>query len=207
MAQAIDVKLILNDHHHAELDEDPIAERPRFLAIWDQIATRYADRGDWLIFEILNEPHGQFSETPELWNVLQAEALEVIRATNPTRKVLIEPVNFADMGSLDQLAVPDDPNLIASVHYYSPFDFTHQGAPWVVPTPPIGTSWRPFFLTINDPWLNFSWETNVEPTGSGLRITYEEGWAGFQVHRNSPIINPQAVQFRVNRPYRLQVFA
>jgi hypothetical protein len=205
MAEAINVKVILNDHHHAELDADPVAEGARFLAIWDQIATRYAERGDWLYFEILNEPHGQFNDTPELWNTLMVDALNVIRSTNPLRKVLIGPVNYNSIHSLDQLKVPEDPNLIASIHYYDPFAFTHQGATWVEPVPPTGNVWRPFFKQLATPWQNFSWGTKVDDTGSGLRVTYQQGWAGFNLYRDSPIVDPQAIQFRVNRPFRLQV--
>ena len=156
MAEAIGVQLILNDHHHDELDADPLAESPRFLAIWNQIATRYADKGDWLHFEILNEPHGVFSQVPEMWNELQADALAVIRQTNPTRKVLIEPVSFSSISRLDDLDVPDDPNLIASVHYYDPFPFTHQGANWITPTPPLGVIYRPLEKAIEPPWQNYS---------------------------------------------------
>ena len=205
MAEAINVKVILNDHHHEELDEDPLAESPRFLAIWNQIATRYADRGDWLYFEILNEPHGQFDEQPALWNALMVDALNVIRTTNPNRKVLIGPANYQSIHFLDQLEVPNDPNLIASIHYYDPFPFTHQGATWIDPVRPVGTSWRPFFFQLASPWQNYSWNTKVDSTGTGLKVTYEEGWAGFALHSDSPIVNPQAIQFRVNRPYRLQV--
>jgi len=205
MAEAIEVKVILNDHHHDELDNDPIAETPRFLAIWDQIATRYADKGDWLLFEILNEPHGQFNETPELWNEVQAETLKVIRATNPTRKVVISPVHFNSLHHLEHLEIPDDQNLIASIHYYAPFTFTHQGATWTEPMPPLGVSWRPFFRALVHPWQNYSWGTKVDQTGSGLRVTYQEGWSAFALHRDTPIVDPQAIQFRVNRPYLLQV--
>jgi aryl-phospho-beta-D-glucosidase BglC (GH1 family) len=205
MAEAINVKVILNDHHHDELDADPVGESARFLAIWDQIATRYADRGDWLHFEILNEPHGEFSKTPALWNALLVDALNVIRSTNPTRKVVIGPVNFNSLHSLAKLQVPNDPNLIASIHYYDPFPFTHQGAPWINPAPPLGTTWRPFADQLAPPWQNYSWGTKVDNTGSGLKVTYQEGWAGFNIHRDSPIVDPQAIQFRVNRPFRLQV--
>ncbi len=207
MAEAANLKLILNDQHHEELDADPVAESPRFLAIWDQIATRYADRGNWLLFEILNEPHGVFNQNPQMWNALQAETLDVIRATNPTRKVLIASVDFNSIYALDQLELPNDSNLIASVHYYSPFSFTHQGTPWFdFPLPP-GVSWRPFYFDFTKPWQNYSWNTRVDSTGSGFRVTYEQGWAGFAINPDSPILNPQAVQFRINRPYRLQVIA
>ena len=207
MAEAVDVKVILNDHHHDELDENPIAESPRFLAIWDQIATRYADRGDWLLFEILNEPHGMFTQNPELWNALQSDTLDIIRATNPTRKVLIAPVDYNSINKLELLEIPDDSNLIASVHYYAPFDFTHQGAPWINPLPPTGVAWGTGYFDFANPWQNYSWNTKVDSTGAGFRVTYQQGWSGFAANIASPIANPQAVQFRINRPYRLQVIA
>jgi len=31
---------------------------------------------------------------------------------------------------LAKLKLPEDANLIVTVHYYSPFEFTHQGAEW-----------------------------------------------------------------------------
>lgn len=205
MAEAIGVQLILNDHHHDELDADPLAESPRFLAIWNQIATRYADKGDWLHFEILNEPHGVFSQVPEMWNELQADALAVIRQTNPTRKVLIEPVSFSSISRLDDLDVPDDPNLIASVHYYDPFPFTHQGANWITPTPPLGVIYRPLEKAIEPPWQNYSWNTTVDNTAPGLRVTYREGYSGLALFREVGLKNVEAIQFRINRPFDLQV--
>ena len=36
--------------------------------------------------------------------------------------------------------MPNDANLIATVHNYSPFHFTHQGAEWVSPVLPVGVT-------------------------------------------------------------------
>jgi hypothetical protein len=205
MAEMIDVQVILNNHHHDELDEDPVAESPRFLAIWEQIATRYADKNDWLHFEVLNEPDGAFSATPELWNDLLSETLAVIRESNPTRKVFIGPVGYNSIYRLDDLTVPDDPNLVASVHYYDPFPFTHQGATWVGEIPPVGVLYRPLEKAIAPPWQNYSWDTTVDNTGPGLRVTYREGWSALSLYRDTALQNVEAIQFRVNRPYQLQL--
>ena len=51
-----DLNVVLDVHHYHELNEAPRAERHRFLAIWTQIAARYAGWPDRLSFELLNEP-------------------------------------------------------------------------------------------------------------------------------------------------------
>ncbi|MCS7087486.1 MAG: cellulase family glycosylhydrolase, partial [Thermoflexales bacterium] len=38
-----DLNVVINVHHYEELFENPNAEWDRFLALWDQIATRYKD--------------------------------------------------------------------------------------------------------------------------------------------------------------------
>ena len=44
--------------------------------------------------------------------------------------------NWSGIDSLATLDLPDDPQLYPTFHYYEPFDFTHQGAGWVRPSPP-----------------------------------------------------------------------
>lgn len=128
---AIEKKLIIiiNMHHHELLFEDPVRERDRFLAQWRQIAEFFKDYPEELIFEVLNEPHGNLN--PEMWNELFADALSIIRQTNPTRTVLLGTAEFGGLSGLAHLEVPEDENIIVTVHYYNPFNFTHQGAEWV----------------------------------------------------------------------------
>lgn len=45
--------------------------------------------------------------------------------------MIIGPAELNGPGALSALAVPHDGNLIATIHYYAPFEFTHQGAGWV----------------------------------------------------------------------------
>ena len=66
-----------------------------------------------------------------VWNDLLAEALAVIRRTNPTRNVIIGPAFWNNVGWLPKLVLPgDDRHIIVTVHYYLPMRFTHQGARW-----------------------------------------------------------------------------
>ena len=132
---------VINMHHHDALFDDPDGEKTRFLAQWQQISEHFKDYPDSLVFEILNEPHGNL--TPEKWNEFIVDALEVIREENPTRVVLIGTPNWGGLGGLPLLELPDDDNIILTVHYYNPFQFTHQGAEWVDGDPDawLGTEW------------------------------------------------------------------
>lgn len=124
-----DLKVVLNIHHYNTLFEKPQAHRERFLSIWDQIAKHYHDKPNDLIFEVLNEPHGNLS--PSLWNRYLARAIEVIRVSNPYRTLVIGTAPWGGIDGLKDLSIPENErNVIVTVHYYNPFQFTHQGASW-----------------------------------------------------------------------------
>jgi endoglucanase len=120
--------VIINMHHHTRLLNNPEGQKNRFLAQWEQIAGYFRDYPDSLLFEVFNEPHGDF--TPEKWNRFFPEALATIRSTNPDRTVLIGTADWGGLGGLRHLEIPADNNLILTIHYYNPFRFTHQGASW-----------------------------------------------------------------------------
>ncbi|WP_053043528.1 glycoside hydrolase family 5 protein [Thermus filiformis] len=199
------LRVVLNLHHYDELHQDPQRERARFLALWEQIASRYKDQPDLVYFEVLNEPHGVFNDQPELWNDLFAEALVVIRRTNPTRPVLVGPVEWNRLERLSDLRLPQDPRLIVTFHFYDPFAFTHQGAPWVSPTPPVGTPWtgdRPVWAW---GWEDWSWDTGRELVTGGVRVTYERGWAGLRLHARVKAEGYTHLAFRTDREVRLRL--
>jgi endoglucanase len=118
-----------------EFEVDPAVVDQRLVNMWKQIAARYKDRSPKLLFELLNEPHGRLNGEP--WNQLAAQVLAVVRATNPTRTVLIGPGEWNAIGELQKLRVPRDRNIIVSIHNYDPFPFTHQGMEWL-PQFPMG---------------------------------------------------------------------
>jgi len=141
-AQSHDLQTVLSMHHYEELFDRPEEHRARFLALWGQIAARFRNDPPGLCLELLNEPHGRLDA--HLWNRLLAEALAVVRQTNPTRKVVIGPAEFNGIDALPGLVLPaGDGNLIVTVHYYQPMTFTHQGATWLGGQAQdwLGTTW------------------------------------------------------------------
>jgi len=136
--------VILNIHHYDEgIHSEPEKHKERFLALWKQISEHYQDAPDSVYFEPLNEPNGILGKT-DAWSKLVAEAIDVIRATNPKRTVVVGPGEWNNLSMLDSLELPaDDRGIIVTFHYYSPFYFTHQGAEWV---------------NNSNPWLGSKWE-------------------------------------------------
>jgi endoglucanase len=141
-AQKNGLLVILDLHEFLALADDPIGLKPKFLAVWRQLSTRYQAADENVLFEILNEPNTKL--TPELWNDYLLEPVAILRATNPARTLIIGPAFWNGIDRLDQLELPPaDPNLIVTVHYYHPMDFTHQGAPWSREhREKAGLSWR-----------------------------------------------------------------
>jgi endoglucanase len=140
-ALAVGLMPILDFHEFNVLGEDPEGNHERFLAMWRQIAEHCRSAPSGVLFEILNEPNKKL--TPEVWNRWLREALAIIRKSNPTRTVIVGPTSFNNIKDLDKLDLPgDDRNLIVTIHYYSPFPFTHQGASWTSQKDKLGVKWE-----------------------------------------------------------------
>ncbi|MFT4735085.1 MAG: endoglucanase [Algoriphagus sp.] len=166
-AQEAGLMVIINMHHHEDIFADPDAAKEEFLSQWQQIAEVFKDYDNNLLFEPLNEPHGNLS--PEQWNTYFADALAVIREDNPSRAVIMGIANYGGLSAVPQIIFPEgDSQIILSIHYYEPFQFTHQGAGWVNnSTPWLGTKWDNTDLeqkTIKSQFrfaTNFAEENNV----------------------------------------------
>ena len=116
--------VILDYHEDKELMSDPGAHRERFLSLWRQIAEHYRRWDQGLLFEVMAEPH---DELDALWNGFFADALSVIRETNPERTVLVGPSYYNSVKDIDRLRLPADKNLIVCIHVYRPIKFVFQG--------------------------------------------------------------------------------
>lgn len=137
-----DLYVIINIHHdeHWIIPTFAKAEqvKDRLTKNWTQIANRFKNYSDYLIFETLNEP--RYEGQPEEWegtpewrdvvNQYHKASLDAIRATggnNSRRHLMISPY-AASQGGVDDLVIPNnDPYTIVSVHNYFPFDFALSG--------------------------------------------------------------------------------
>jgi len=165
-ALANKLNIIVNVHHYGEMDTDPDKHLPRLIGLWEQIAARYKDRPAQVYFELLNEPHDKLGG--DKWNAAIPKILAAVRKTNPTRPAIVGPGEWNSIGQLDKLELPrDDRNLIVTVHYYQPFEFTHQGAPWVPGA---------------DKWKGKKW-TGSDAEQAALRKSFDRAAAWAKAHK------------------------
>jgi len=124
--------VIITIHHFNDFYDQPDSEKYKnmFLQLWEQLSIHYRDTDhDKLLFEVLNEPHGNMSA--DHWNALIPPVLQTIRKTDTERTVIIDVPDYGYHESINKLMIPEsESNVIVSVRYYLPYPFTHQGAHW-----------------------------------------------------------------------------
>jgi len=122
--------VVINAHHEdwirAVNDATYAAQKPRFVALWTQIAEHFANWPPQLVFEILNEPRTPMTNASV--NDLNATILGIIRQSNPTRTVIIGGNSYNAISSIQasDFVIPSDSHLIATFHYYNPWNFCGQ---------------------------------------------------------------------------------
>ncbi|MBN1319160.1 MAG: glycoside hydrolase family 5 protein [Anaerolineales bacterium] len=115
------------------LDESTLFEsesvQKRFINLWRALADRFQGRyGDLLAFELLNEI---MLPDRKPWNTLAGQVVDMIRAIDRQRLIVIGSNCYNAANELKNLAIPDDPNVLFTFHCYEPFTVTHQKAYWV----------------------------------------------------------------------------
>jgi endoglucanase len=131
--------VILNSHHDSSsfplLAPDSAASRARIAALWTQIANRFRDYSDYLIFETLNEPRGPVNmwdggnaQQRGILNAYHFAAVNAIRATggNNARRFIMCCTHSACplTVAINGLVIPNnDTNVLVSIHTYYPFLF------------------------------------------------------------------------------------
>ncbi|MBQ2823120.1 MAG: cellulase family glycosylhydrolase [Oscillospiraceae bacterium] len=131
--------VILNSHHELNwLKLDSASEKnvtAKFKNMWKQIATRFKDYDEKLLFEGMNEPRTEGSakewnggtiEERKAINKLYKVFVDTVRATggtNKTRVLVINPYGAStNYNAMSELEIPDDDKIAVSVHAYMPYN-------------------------------------------------------------------------------------
>lgn len=141
-----DTYVIINLHHedwNYPYYDNQEAATAKISKLWSQIAERFKDYDEHLIFEGQNEP--RMVGTSEEWsggneegwavvNATNAAFVEVVRASggNNSKRHLMIPGYCAtsDSGAPDKIILPEgDDKIIVSVHAYLPYSFALSGTP------------------------------------------------------------------------------
>ena len=101
------------------------------IKVWSQTASHFKDRSSYILFEILNEPHG--IKTTD-WGAIQGRVIKAIREIDNKHTIVVGGAEWNSYNELKNLPVYSDPNLLYTFHFYDPFIFTHQGATWGSPS-------------------------------------------------------------------------
>lgn len=128
--------LTLNDADGKTTPENDAAVKARFVTVWTQIARHFADHGEELLFESMNEIHDGYG-TPdprhfEFINELNQEFVTLVRKSggnNRQRHLIVPGYNTNIDHTLAGFKTPKDPTpsrLSLSVHYYDPYLYALQ---------------------------------------------------------------------------------
>lgn len=119
--------MVVNSHHDGWIKENyanPV-NQARFDSLWSQVATRFKNKSEKLIFEICNEPVSPMTKAQN--DELHQKAIKVIRKTNPTRLIIFQGIDWGGSDALINAAIPNDPYIIGSFHSYDPYLFGLEG--------------------------------------------------------------------------------
>lgn len=142
-AYDLDLYVIINVHHdgggdpdfgawirNASTDYDGV--EARYTRLWEQICERFADYGDKLIFESMNEvgfDDMDGASAYETLNKLNQKFVDTVRASggNNGKRHLLIAGYWTDVAMTcdSRFVMPTDPEnrCIVSVHYYTPWEF------------------------------------------------------------------------------------
>ena len=116
--------------------------KDEIFSVWTQIANRFKDKGEWLVFESFNEiqdggwgwsdafktnPEAQYKVLNE-WNQMFVDAVRTTGGNNATRWLGVPGYAASPTFTIPGLVVPkdytSDNRLMVAVHDYDPYDYT-----------------------------------------------------------------------------------
>ncbi|MDR0320247.1 MAG: glycoside hydrolase family 5 protein [Treponema sp.] len=130
-AEKYQIYLIVDNHSFHPVNPTDVNIDKILIPVWEQVAKRYKNRSSYLIYEILNEPHGI---SDERWGKIQLAAIKAIRKIDKEHIIIVGGINYNSIEKLFSIPVYKEKNLLYTFHFYDPHIFTHQGATWNKPS-------------------------------------------------------------------------
>lgn len=97
------------------------------VPVWTQLATRYRDASEYVVYEIMNEPH---AIDIALWNTIAERMFRLIRGIDRKHWIIVGGADWNSTAAMKTLPDFHDDRVIYTFHFYDPHTFTHQGARW-----------------------------------------------------------------------------
>ena len=152
-AKKYNMRLILNMHapqggYQSQGNGDALWEeeenQKRLIALWTEIARRYAEEETIIGYGLINEPFvpvdTDIKEASAKCRTLMQRIADGIRTVNHTQILFVERVcgvenkitgnNMWNFSVQDALYTINDNNTVYEFHYYDPYNFTHQNMDW-----------------------------------------------------------------------------
>jgi endoglucanase len=179
-AEQYEIYLILDNHSF-----DPVAPTAPdidkiLIPVWTQMANRYKNRSKYVLYEILNEPHGTDVEVAKgtavdakKWAEIQGDVVKAIRAVDPVHCIVVGGVDYNSIDKLLEVPIYDYDNIIYTFHFYDPYLFTHQGETWGSP-PNLRTLKEMPFPADAHPLPQISAELKGTWVDSSIRYSYKK---------------------------------
>ena len=144
----------------SELWEDPKTQ-DQFVALWKALADHYRSESTIAGFDLLNEP--VVTKSIDQWKSLAERTIAAVRTVDPWHMMFVERVNSVGLdwkeNSEQNFFRVQDPNIVYEFHFYKPFNFTHQNAPWAEMAAADAHYPDPNVASID--WFNEQWATGT----------------------------------------------
>ncbi|MBG0562997.1 cellulase family glycosylhydrolase [Actinoplanes aureus] len=177
--------VMLNIHHDSwqwinSMPSDHDTVLARYNAIWTQVAAAFRDASPRLVLESVNEPQFNGGDAAALLAELNTSFHRIVRGTgggNATRLLVLPTLHTSsDQVHLDNLTATftalNDPNLIATVHFYGYWPFSVN----------VAGGYR-FDATAQQDLLDMFTRTHTSFVAKGIPVVIGEyGLLGFDRH-------------------------
>ncbi|MBQ3028618.1 MAG: glycoside hydrolase family 5 protein [Lachnospiraceae bacterium] len=127
-AEELKMYVIFDFHNNCHVDSKTSENVEEVLApIWTQLAERYKDASEYIVYELMNEPHGI---AVSLWNEIIERLFRKVRDIDKKHYIIAGGADWNSFAAMKTLPDFQDDKVIYTFHFYDPHTFTHQGAGW-----------------------------------------------------------------------------